>query len=88
MDQCEIEVETVGEGGGTLGSSGIGGYDNGVFVVEVLADVTEGEGLCVEAVVSSVSTQKPGTPITRDEALTCQRVHRRNPESGRREGQG
>jgi hypothetical protein len=88
VDQCEVEVETVGESGGTLGSSGIGGYDHCVFVVEVLADVAEGEGLCVEAVVSSVSTQKPRTPITRDKAPTCQRAHRRNPGSGRREGQG
>lgn len=54
MDQCEVEVEAVGERSGTLGAPGVGGDDDGVFVVEVLADVAEGCGLSVEAVDVSV----------------------------------
>lgn len=49
MDECKVEVEAVGEGRGTLGAAGVRGDDDGVFVVEVFADVAEGCGLGVEA---------------------------------------
>lgn len=48
MDEGKVEVEAVGESGGTLGASGVGRDDDGVLVVEVLADVAEGEGLSVK----------------------------------------
>lgn len=51
VDQGEVEVETVGESGGTLGAAGVGGDDDGVFIVEVLADVAESCRFRVEAVL-------------------------------------
>lgn len=51
VDQGEVEVEAVGKSGGTLGAAGVWGDDDGVFVVEVLADVAERCGFRVEAVV-------------------------------------
>lgn len=49
MDEREIEVETVSESCCTLGTSSVWGDDDGVFVVEVFADVAEGCWFCVEA---------------------------------------
>lgn len=49
MDEREVEVEAVGESGCTFGTAGIGGDNDGIFVVEVFADVAEGSGFCIEA---------------------------------------
>lgn len=49
VDQREVEVEAVGERCGAFGAAGVRGDDDGVFVVEVFADVAEGCGFGVEA---------------------------------------
>lgn len=47
VNQREVEVEAVCERGGTLGTPSIGGDNDSVFVVEVLAYVAESRGLGV-----------------------------------------
>lgn len=51
MDESKVEVEAVGKCGGTLGTTGVWRHNDGVLVIEVFADVAEGEGFGVEAVM-------------------------------------
>lgn len=55
MNEGEVQVQSVGESGGTLCSAGVGRDDHGVLVVEVFADVAEGEGFGVQAIYSTIS---------------------------------
>lgn len=49
MDERKIQVETVSKRCRTFGTTGIGGNDDGILVVEVFTDVTEGRRFRVEA---------------------------------------
>ncbi len=50
VDEGELEIETVGNGSGTLGSTRIWRNDNAVLDIEVLSDPSEGRWLGIEVV--------------------------------------
>lgn len=50
MNESEAGVEVVGDGGSTLGTAGIGGDDDAVLGLVVLADVAEERRLGVEVI--------------------------------------
>lgn len=50
MDKSEASVEVVGDGGSTLGTTGIGGNDHTVLSLVVLANVAEERRLRIQVV--------------------------------------
>lgn len=54
VDEGKGRVETVSDGCGTLGTTGIGRDDDTVLDVQVLADPSQDGGLCVEVVHGDV----------------------------------
>ena len=54
MDQREAEVQAVGDGGGALSAAGVGGDDDCVGDVQVIADPFQRAGFCVQVVDGDV----------------------------------
>lgn len=74
VDECKGKVETVGEGRGALGATGVGGDDDAVFDREVFLDPTQDGGFGVEIVdwdvEEALNLSKRGNLISR---LICGR---------------
>ena len=66
MDQSKVEVKLVGQRSGTLGTTSIGGDNNSVLIVNILANVVERRGLGVQVVNGHVKKALD---------LTCMQVH-------------
>ena len=54
VDEGKGSVETVSDGGGTLGAAGVGRHNDAVFDVEVLTDPAKHRGLGIEVVHGDV----------------------------------
>lgn len=80
VDESKGRVETVSDGCGTLGTTGIGRDDDAVLYVQVLADPSQDGGLCVEVVHGDVeeTLDLRGVKIHGDDMVLSQSV-RRNP---------
>lgn len=76
MDERELEIETVSDGGGSLGASGVRRDDYAVGNVEILSDPSQHTWLCVEVVYGHVeeALDLTGMEVHGDDVVAASRL--------------